>query len=417
MTRKFVMVMVLALMMPLVAACGGVDVARIISVEGAEPTEMPLGDSGVEIIPLIESIAVIDGISISYPPGWAAQTTEFDGTTLANNQAVLDAFNSDDLPDYNVIGEGNVVMVIQIVPVLDTVNGPELFYQLLQESAEDDGEFAIGEATEVTIGDKEGLLAPLTILDEASGEGLTDVYILQINVEFIALALVIAPGDEMPTGVAETIIASIRLDDTAIAAEATEEPDDIMRATSTVAPPTEAVEVMPTATEMAMEPVEGVELPETLVGDLFTLNYPNGWVAESDLDGITLASSQETFDIADADTDDALQLPDGETAMQVTILPFAASDGTPAEIFDLLFNEVSEDDPFIPGDRSDVTIGGLSGVTSPLEFPDEAAGSGALYILRYDDDNLLLGISLYGGSDLPRATIEAIIASVQLNSE
>ena len=414
MMKRSVLLLML-LVAALISACGGVDVTRIISVEGADPTEMPMGDSGVEIIPLTQSAVVFDDISVSYPPDWAARITEFDGTILANNQAALDAFDNSDLPDYNVIGEGNVVMVIQAVPVLDATDATGFFYELLRDSAEEDGQFTLGEAREVTVGENAGLLAPLTILDEASGVGLTDVYILQVDAENLVLALVVAPGDEIPTSTAEMILASIP-DGLTVAAEVTEPTESAAdSATSTMASPT--LLALPTATEMAMEPaatMEFVALTETLVGDLFTLNYPAGWVAESNFDGIRLASSQGTFEISE--TPAVSQFPDGETAMQVSILPFAVSDGTPAEIFDLLFAEVSEDDPFMPGERSDVNIGGLSGVTSSLEFAGDVEGSGALYILRYDDDNLLLAISLFGGTSSDIATVEAIIASLRATS-
>jgi len=158
------------------------------------------------------------------------------------------------------------------------------------------------------------------------------------------------------------------------------------------------------------------DLSQTLSEGGITVSYPEGWVAEGDIDGLTLASDQETFDQANASTD-APELPDGGTALQVSILPSDAFGGSPAEIFDLLFGEGSEDDLFAPGERSDLTIGDRSGVTAPLEFTGDTDLSGALYILTYDEGNILLGIGIGGGDTFNTGVAESILGTVDLTEE
>jgi len=275
---------------------------------------------------------------------------------------------------------------------------------------------------------------------------------LQINAEFLALALVIAPGDEIPTTTAEAILASLGDGEAAMAAEVTEEPDDMMQATATLAPPTEVVEeqaqatatfapptatveqqatatlspptpiaVSPTATVTAMEPMEDIELSETLVDDGFTFNYPAGWVAESDIElgTIEFASNQATLDTINAlEETDFSALEPGSIFINMSFIPGASMLGTPADIFDLLFAEIPPDEAFNAGEAEDVMVGAYAGIQAELIFAEDVPGEGLgeIYILDVGGDQVLLVLYFAQGTEPQSAVVEAIIASLTTTS-
>jgi len=149
----------------------------------------------------------------------------------------------------------------------------------------------------------------------------------------------------------------------------------------------------------------------------FSVNHPSGWAAQGDdLEGVTLASNEGALtEFNESDVPNFEAVDSGSVIINMQALPFPVDMGTPSEIFGMMTGEVSEDDPFTPGEPSDVTVGDIEGVRAPLNFGEavQGEGNGNMYILRADDSSLLLAIVVAAG-DIDNGLVESILATVSV---
>lgn len=157
-----------------------------------------------------------------------------------------------------------------------------------------------------------------------------------------------------------------------------------------------------------------VDLTETFTDGEFSVQHPVGWaVAYDPLEGVTLASSQAALNAFNASAGPTF---DGIAAdslvIDVAALPLRVEQGTPADIFAGI--AAADGAGLAAGEPTEISAGAYAGLRAPLEFAGSAGdGIGDLYVLRADDDRILLGIAVATGN-LNQMLVEEVIASLQL---
>ena len=163
----------------------------------------------------------------------------------------------------------------------------------------------------------------------------------------------------------------------------------------------------------------GVDLSQSFGEGGLSFNYPDGWVVEySEAEGATLASDQETLTtFQESEEPDFDNLEDSAMVMQMQPFPVPAEQASPAQMFELMTGEVSDDDTFRPGESSEVTFGDLSGVTADLEFlGEDVGGEGDLYLLRADDATIMLVIAFAREGELNEEIVEGVLNSASYST-
>jgi len=437
--------------LPFIAACG-VDVAGILGqssddevvIEAVEEATATIDEPQIVLAGFFSSL----GFTVNYPADWVIEYDPVNGAVLASSQETLDAFDLSGLPDFNALPADSTIVTIQALPFGVDVGTPTDYFNIISESASEDDPFTLGEAEAVSVGIYEGVTASLFVDEAILGTGAIDLYILRVDEETLGLMLGIASGDDVPTDLVEAIIASAQyegavfaLQPTPVAATATitveEATETIEEATqsadeATGMPATPTPLAMPTAVptdapavEMTEEVAMGTQVPlddsvltETFNVDEYTINYPEGWVTDfTPTRGLTLATSELVLnEFIESDAPNFDVLGEGSVVMNVVPVPFPADQGTPQDVFSLFATD-STDEVFSTGDPDDVVVGPYAGLRSPLTFGETAVGegSGDLYILRLNEDFLVLVIAVASGDETPRATVESMIASFVLD--
>jgi len=157
-----------------------------------------------------------------------------------------------------------------------------------------------------------------------------------------------------------------------------------------------------------------VDLTETFTDGEFSVQHPAGWAVVYDpLEGVTLASSQaalNAFNASAAPTFEGISA--GSIVIDVAALPLRIEQGTPADIFAGI--AAADGGGLAAGEPTEISAGAYAGLRAPLEFAGSAGGGiGDLYVLRADNDRILLGIAVATGN-LNQTLVEDVIASLQL---
>ena len=196
--KRIALLMLLVLVASVIAACGGDDD------DGGDSGDS--GNSGGT--ELSESFSTEGGFSVNHPSGWAAQGDDLEGVTLASNESALTEFNESDVPNFEAVDSGSVIINMQALPFpVDMGTPSEIFGMMTGEVSEDDP-FTPGEPTDVTVGDIEGVRAPLNFGEAVQGEGNGNMYILRADDNSLLLAIVVAAGD-IDNGLVESILATV----------------------------------------------------------------------------------------------------------------------------------------------------------------------------------------------------------------
>jgi len=162
--------------------------------------------------------------------------------------------------------------------------------------------------------------------------------------------------------------------------------------------------------DTSAEAQSGSELPQSITDSGITVSYPDGWVGIGSPVGVALASNQGALDsFLNGDEPNPTE---GDVVVQV--LTVSSDEGDPETLFATFPTEVSEDDPFAPGERSDVTIGDLSGLSAPLTFREGIDGEGALYLLTYDEATTLFVIAIAASGAFDEDLVSGIVQTVEL---
>jgi len=162
---------------------------------------------GVELSEIFET----EGFFARYPAGWVAEFVPSSGLTLATSQLVLDEFLNSDVPDFDLLGEGSVVMNVVPIPFPAGQGTPRDVFGLVATDSSDEI-FTTGEAEDVVIGDYEGVRSPLTFTESATGQGAGDLYILRLNADAVMLVISVTASETSQRDVVEAILATVMIE-------------------------------------------------------------------------------------------------------------------------------------------------------------------------------------------------------------
>lgn len=155
---------------------------------------------------------------------------------------------------------------------------------------------------------------------------------------------------------------------------------------------------------------EAAGLTQEYSQDGLSFCFPEGWVSSIESDGALIASSQDVLDAASSG--DNAEIPDGGQAYTILGFPAPVASGiSPAQMLELLAAEQAGEEGTEMSDPEDVTIGDASGVK--VTVTDAATkGEGAIYILRPNDDVMIMVIGLASEGDYDDALTQEIAANV-----
>jgi len=162
---------------------------------------------GVELSEIFET----EGFFARYPTGWVVEFVPSSGLTLATSQLVLDEFLNSDVPDFDLLGEGSVVMNVVPIPFPADQGTPRDVFGLVATDSPDDI-FTTGEAEDVVVGEYEGVRSPLTFTESATGQGTGDLYILRLDADAVMFVIAVTASETPQRDVIEAILATVMIE-------------------------------------------------------------------------------------------------------------------------------------------------------------------------------------------------------------
>lgn len=161
-----------------------------------------------------------------------------------------------------------------------------------------------------------------------------------------------------------------------------------------------------------------IELPQTFEGSDFgltyTLNYPEGWIADATEGGVASSTEAMVAVAARPGTSEAEFPGDDEAGVLISVIPgegLPADANAPADVMELAVGDLRQVEGVTLGDPEDVTVAGNSGARSSITT---SAGAGELYIIQLESGNMLFVVTAAANFDTTGDTLRAIVDSISV---